>query len=160
MAIGALYRYIGKKEDIIELVLDYGSAPFKNFYADLEGNLDSVDPVEGIRQAVNGYYHIIDDYQDIVLLGYQEMRALSPKVRKLVLDENTRCINIFKRLLIRGCETGKFRKHNVLHMAHMIVVLGHMWAIRKWFLSKHYTLEKYINETIELVRTLVPADKK
>ncbi|MFA5078672.1 MAG: TetR/AcrR family transcriptional regulator [Dehalococcoidia bacterium] len=160
MAIGALYRYIGKKEDIIDLVLDYGSAPFRKLYDDFERNLDSISPVEGIRQAVNGYYRKIDEFQDIVLLAYQEIRVLSPNARLSILDESKRCIAIFERLLMRGCETGEFRKHNVRHMAHMIVILGHMWAVRTWYLGKQYTLDKYIDETIELVLTSVTISKR
>jgi len=159
MAIGALYRYIGKKEDIIELVLDYGLSTFTNLYDAFAANLDSVSPIEGLRQVMEKYYRMIDDYQDLVLLAYQEIRVLSPNVRQLILDENMRIIAIFERLLIRGCETGEFRIHNVLNMAHMIVVLGHMWAIRKWFLGKHFTLEEYISESVELVLTSITINK-
>jgi len=159
MAIGALYRYIGKKEDIIELVLDYGLSTFTNLYDAFTANLDSVSPIEGLRRVMEKYYRMIDDYQDLVLLAYQEIRVLSPNVRQLILDENMRIIAIFERLLIRGCETGEFRIHNVLNMAHMIVVLGHMWAIRKWFLGKHFTLEEYISESVELVLTSITINK-
>jgi hypothetical protein len=35
--------------------------------------------------------------------------------------------------------------------AHNIVVLGHMWTFRRWYLARHYSLEEYINLQTEFI---------
>ena len=47
-------------------------------------------------------------------------------------------------ILRKGVEKGEFKLDNVLLMAHDIVVLGHIWSIRWWYLSKVCTLDEYI----------------
>ncbi len=56
-----------------------------------------------------------------------------------------------ERLLKWGVEEGEFEIGNPPVVAHNMIVLGHMWAIRRWFLRKCCTLEKYIREQAELI---------
>jgi len=56
-----------------------------------------------------------------------------------------------ERLLKWGVEEGEFKVDNPTLVAHSIIVLGHMWVIRRWFLREHCTLEEYIREQTELI---------
>jgi len=56
-----------------------------------------------------------------------------------------------EKLLRWGVEAGEFKIDNPTVVAHNIIVLGHMWAIRRWFLRKCCTLEEYIREQAELI---------
>lgn len=45
-------------------------------------------------------------------------------------------------------------------MAHNIIVLGQMWAFRRWALQRHYTLEEYIRvQTSLLLNELMSPDE-
>ncbi len=158
MAVGALYRYIGKKDDILDLVLDYGSSPFHKLCDELDATLDAITPDKALRMAIEKYYCMIDELQDVIRMGYQEIRLLSPNIRQVMLDGDIRFVNIFEKALNRGREAGVFRTPNTHYLAHSIVVLGAMWAIRKWYLGKRYTLDEYINMTIELVLNATTGD--
>ncbi len=36
-------------------------------------------------------------------------------------------------------------------MANNVVVLGHMWAFRRWLLKKYYTFEEYTEKQIGFI---------
>ena len=36
-------------------------------------------------------------------------------------------------------------------MAHNITVLGHMWTFRRWFLARHYAIERYIDLQVNFI---------
>jgi hypothetical protein len=36
-------------------------------------------------------------------------------------------------------------------LAEIIIVLGDMRALRRWFLRRHYIIEQYLEEQIELI---------
>ena len=46
--------------------------------------------------------------------------------------------------IARSDELIKLNENNLELAAHNIVVLGHMWTFRRWYLSHHYSIEDYI----------------
>jgi len=60
---------------------------------------------------------------------------------------------IFEEILMRGVEEGSFliNKKDVNLVSHNIMVLGHMWAFRRWVLRRNYTLKRYIEAQTGLI---------
>ena len=54
-------------------------------------------------------------------------------------------------------EAGEFQVSKPTLIAHNILICGHDWGLRKWFLEQHYTLEEYTEEQVRLVLELVGA---
>jgi AcrR family transcriptional regulator len=151
MALGTLYHYVGTKEDILYLVVNIGLSKYQEFYACLLADIEILSPTDALRKAIDRYYRIVDKYQDQMALGYREMRFLKPRDRQAVWEIDQRILRLFENLLTKGCETGEFHIDNVSMFAHTIVVIGQMWAVRRWFLSKCCTLEEYIREHSEFI---------
>ena len=42
-------------------------------------------------------------------------------------------------------------------VAHNILMLGHDWAMRRWFLREHFTLEEYTEEHTEFILDAIGA---
>jgi hypothetical protein len=55
--------------------------------------------------------------------------------------------------LDRGCASREFKTGSSPVIAQNIVILGHMWAFRRWLLGKRYAygLEDYIKEQTNFI---------
>jgi len=144
MSIGTLYEYIRTKEDILILVCDYiNSTASIRVKPSVEITEDST---QSLKNAIEIYYKIIDEMQDYIIFLYQETKSLSHENRKYIFKSEEDMTEIFINILRHGVEQGNFKieEKNIPLTAHNIMVLGQMWAFRRWALQKHYTLERYI----------------
>jgi AcrR family transcriptional regulator len=160
IGIGTLYRYIGTKEDILYLVIDEGLGKLSDFCTEAVTNWDSTSASQALRTAIKKYYQIIDEFQDLMVLAYQEANSLLPDARKRVLGSDNCITAAFEKVLTMGCETGEFKVRNIALLAHDIVVLGQMWAARRWFLRKRCTFEQYTEEQMALVLNAISTERE
>ena len=149
MSTGTLYHYVGSKEDILYLVINHGISQYTDFFEEIAAGLDMMSPTEALMNAIREYYKRIEGFQDFTVFIYQETKNLQSSARQSVLDAERRLVNVFERLLIRGCETGEFNIDNVTLVAHDIVAVGEMWAVRRWFLRRCCTFEEYTRHHID-----------
>jgi AcrR family transcriptional regulator len=159
MSMGSLYRYIGTKEDILYLVMSQGLYKFLEFCHSVETSTGALSPPETLQQAIRKFYQIVDEIQDVVLFSYQDTKNLEPQAQQRIFDLDRQVVAAFEKLLTKGCETGDFKIHNVTMVAHDIVAIGGMWAVRRWFLRKYCTLEEYIKEHSELILRAISQGK-
>ena len=155
-SIGSLYEYVASKEDILYLVCE-------SIHAEMEAQLGR-DTARGetceaqLSNAIQNYIAVCDRMQDSILLIYRETASLPKESRRYVLRNEERIAGIFQKILETGVRAGAFKlagAKSVQLMAHNIVVLGHMWAYRRWFLRGKFTLEEYIaNQTSLLMGEL------
>jgi AcrR family transcriptional regulator len=152
ISIGALYEYVGAKEDVLYLVCD---AIHREMESSLREEIgEGRDARETLHGAIDTYVRVCDRMQDSILLIYREMASLDEESRRYVLEHEERITGIFERILRDGAESKAFRlvdEKAVALMAHTVVVLGHMWAFRRWFLHGRYSVEEYIESQRALV---------
>ena len=144
MSVGTLYEYIRTKEDILILVCDYINSTVRmRVKPSVEITKDSA---QSLINAIEIYYRIIDELQDYIIFLYQETKSLSHENRKYIFKSEEDMTQIFVNILKHGVEQGSFKidEKNILLTAHNIMVLGQMWAFRRWALRKNYTLDRYI----------------
>ena len=144
MSVGTLYEYIRTKEDILILVCDYINSTVRmRVKPSVEITQDSA---QSLNNAIDIYYKIIDELQDYIIFLYQETKSLSHENRKYIFKSEEDMTKIFEDILKHGVERGSFKidEKNIPLTAHNIMVLGQMWAFRRWALQKNYTLERYI----------------
>jgi len=144
MSIGGIYRYVGSKEDILQLVLTSSMSDVLERLEPYHNRLGSVSAKELLQETMRAYYERIDRIQDLTLLVYQETKILDAKARQTVYQFEERTLAIFEDLLRSGVETMEFKPHDCRLEASNIVILGQAWAFRRWFLKKNYTLTTYI----------------
>ncbi len=151
MSIGTLYEYIRTKEDILYLVCDYiHSSVGERVKPSLKMSGGSKETLE---RAIHAYITIVDEMQDYIIFLYQETKSLSYEARKYIFRAEQEMAGIFEEILKRGVEDGTFsiEKKDVSLVAHNILVLGQMWAFRRWVLQKAYTLKQYIKTQTTLI---------
>ena len=71
--------------------------------------------------------------------------------RDYLLRKQIDIVEFFQKILIKGIDSGEFAIHNPLFVAHNILMLGHVWETRRWFLRKNFTLGEYTNELIDFI---------
>ncbi len=144
-SIGSLYEYVASKEDILYLVCDAIHAEMERGMADaMQREAQQGNP---LAEVVRAYLLVCDRMNDHILLIYQETQSLPHKWRRVVLENEVRITGLFTRALTQLMADGKIPLLSEAAMdliAHNIAVIGHMWTFRRWFLSRHYTIETYI----------------
>jgi AcrR family transcriptional regulator len=145
ISIGSLYEYFNCKEDILYLVCDF-------IHSEMEQSVaNAMEKAKGGRDAlakvIREYFLVCHRMSDFILMIYQETQSLPPQWRKRVLENELRITGLLVGVLARLSKSGELQhldERSIELAAHSIVVLGHMWTFRRWFLSKHYTIEDYI----------------
>jgi len=142
---GLLYEYVRSKEDVLYLVCDAIHAEVENSVA------DALHKVKGGRDVlaamIREYFQVCHSMSDHILLIYQETKTLPSHWREKVLENEVRLTNVFVRViddLVSEGELPHMRKRSIELVAHNIVVLGHMWTFRRWYLSSRYSIANYI----------------
>jgi len=157
-SVGAVYEYVAAKEDILYLVCEAIHGAMEEA---LRPELDhGATAREALAHALEAYIRTCDQMQDSILLIYQETASLTHESRQYVLRNEERITNLFAELLRRGAADGSLRLADdraAELMAHTIMVVGHMWAFRRWHWKERVALEEYIAEQSRLVlNTLTP----
>lgn len=151
MSMGALYDYIRSKEDILFLVCDHihtsVSSKLKDSLVSDKGAL------ENLKKAINDYFVIIDEIQDYILLLYQETKSLSRNAREYIFSAEKELTSIFEDILKQCIKEKSIRIGNrqAKVVANNIMVLGQMWAFRRWLLHSNYSLKSYIKIQTKLI---------
>jgi AcrR family transcriptional regulator len=151
MSVGSVYYYVGSKQDILYLIINEAVSRPQGWVEDIKARLRTSPASQVLTDSISMYYTTIDQRHTLTLFSYQETRNLDSKAQQLIMDAAAQDIEAYALILRKGIETGEFKLHNVLLMSHNIVVLGHMWAIRWWYLSRACTLEEYILEQTGLI---------
>lgn len=158
MSMGALYYYVGGKEDILQIMLDYDLNLYTKMVKELVDSSRSLQAREALIKVIEQYLRASDASQDLTLFFYQETKCLHPNAREVIMGRERKLVAEFERLLNRGCETGEFKIDNVTLVANQIVVTGHIWALRRWLLRHVCSLDEYIGNQIEFLLNAVSAN--
>jgi len=151
MGRGTFYHYVRSKDDVVYLIVKELISISTKLLEDLNREIKNLTATESLRKAIMEYYRLCDKSQDRIMFGDRELIYLSERDRKEILDVVRAEISFFEKLLMRGITTEEFKIRNARALAHDIVVLGHAWATRRWFLRKETTLENYIENHIDLI---------
>ena len=136
-SIGSLYEYFASKEDILYLVCE-------SIHAEV---------ARGVTEAMSGATAGRAALGDLILI-YQETRSLPAQWQKRVLENELQITGLFVEALARIATSGELpgiKEQCIELAAHNIVVLGHMWTFRRWYLASQYSLEDYINHQTDFI---------
>jgi AcrR family transcriptional regulator len=133
---GALYEYVESKEDVLYLVCQH---IHREMAKQLSTSLSQHKTgATRLQHAIHSFFQVIHHMQDEILLIYQESKSLPPSFLREVLREENHIAEVFETLLKDGVADHSLtiRAEDVRLLAHDIVVLGQMWAFRRWGLRE------------------------
>ena len=154
MSSGSLYHYIGTKRDILHLInvnTNLGSESLRRF----RSSLGDVSHAIALSESMARYFKVCDSQSEAILLFSREIYKFPLEDRRVLLEFEADKVSFFEQLLREGNAAGEFQVSKPTLVAHNILMYGHAWALRKWFLKRHYTLKEYTREQIRLMLELV-----
>jgi AcrR family transcriptional regulator len=135
LAYGSIYDYVESKDDILFLIYD---SILSELYNRLEAAAMSTDdPVMQVEALLRAAMDHTDEYQDAILLLYQESRVLKTSGHLMEVFEKERSyLRIFAEVLERGARLGVFNLSNIKIMENMIPLMCSAWALKRWNLQR------------------------
>ena len=108
---------------------------------------------ERLESAIRAYFKLVDDMQDEMLVMYQETKSLEKDALKYVLKKEQDFVAIFEPLIHDCVQENVFQlsEIEIKTYAHNILVMGQMWAFRRWMLGKLYTIDEYIDLQLKFI---------
>ena len=155
-SIGSLYEYVNSKEDVLYLVCESIHTEVEKGVAEAMARVGSGR--EMLAEVIHEYFLVCHRMSDFILLIYQETQSLPSQWRQRVLENELRITGILVEVLSKLTASGdlpNLNERSIEMVAHNICVLGHMWTFRRWFLSRHYSIEDYIEIQTEFILGLL-----
>jgi len=160
MSMGHLYYYIGGKEDVLQIMMDYDLHLYSDFIKQAVISFKSLRPTEALIKTIDHFIRATDAASDFTLFFYQETKNLQADARKIIMDREKSLVAEFEKLLKRGCDNGEFQIENITVAANNIVLMGHMWALRRWLLRNICSLDEYILVQTNNILKSIGADSR
>lgn len=154
MTHGNLYNYVGSKADILQLIL-INNVRGASKLRDFRSELGDVSCAKVLAECMTIYLRDMDSIRRPLRFFDREIYTFSREDRDMALASEMEVVSFFEELFKEGIEAGEFQVRNPTLLAHDILMYGHDWAVRGWFLKQHVTLEEYIEERVRLVLELV-----
>lgn len=158
MTDGGLYRYIGSKDDIMQLVISFTTARQEQKFRAIRNRTKNLRPTEALQESIRMHLSSADEMQDLYNFLNHVVVCLQPDDRQILFNAERSIIAYFEELLMNGIEAGEFKIEDPKLVAFNIVMAADVWATRRWFLKKHYTLDKYIQQQGQLILKEVCVD--
>ena len=155
MTIGNLYHYVGTREDIIYLAFNYGIDRARELIKEINDSCETLEPREALKTAIDSYIRYHHANWEGTVFIYKEMASLAPSLRLPIIETNSHLHDVFIRIIKKGCKSGVFKATDTDLVAGTIVSMGDMWALKRWYFKKNYTLDKYIDSFTEMVLSLI-----
>jgi AcrR family transcriptional regulator len=143
MSTGGLYHYIGSKQDILYLIINFTSDLTGQALSRFDKSMVNKTPAEQLSQSIRTYLDIVDSYRDFHNFVNHIMLSLTQTERRIVYEAETRVVEYFEKLIRTGVEQGEFATCDAMLIAHNIVAVANAWANRGWYLKKYYLLDEY-----------------
>jgi len=151
ITVGTLYHYFRSKDEIISAFLDFAVMGTNEFVRMTTEVLAKLQPEEAMKRALRLYMEYTNEAQSIVLFWHQETRNLPPDQRKRLMENDMVLAALFEKLIDLGRQQGIYKIKDTALAAHSIIVLGDMWAFRRWWLGRRYTSDQFIDRQTEFI---------
>jgi hypothetical protein len=118
---------------------------------------------DALAKIIYEYFMVCHRMSDFILLIYQETQSLPSQWQKRVLENELRITGLFVEALAGIANSDnqiKLTENNLELAAHNIVILGHMWTFRRWYLGHHYSIEDYIKLQTDIIFGMLAGKKK
>jgi TetR/AcrR family transcriptional regulator, cholesterol catabolism regulator len=130
MSIGGLYRHIDTKNDLLEMVCDEINDRL------IEDMVAAAEAAHGVKDklqaAIQTYWERHWDAAPSILVAYREYQSLGEAAKKRYTAEERKIAEFFGDLIRAGVAVGEFRKVDDRLLAHEIILLAHMRALKGW----------------------------
>jgi AcrR family transcriptional regulator len=141
MAIGNLYGYISKKEDVLSLAFNVYHQYAQETLDKKEG-VTSNNPEDSLRTFIHGALRNVRKFREEIILMYRESLTLPKKELQKAQKKEIAQIRTLERIIQRGINEGLFRQQDSFFAAGIVYHQLIFLTIRGWIFSGKYSEEK------------------
>lgn len=152
MSVGGMYRYIRTKADLLVMACEDVYDGLREELVDAAIRHDAVE--DKLRAALDVYLESSWATRDRILLMYREYRHLPADIQCRYMASEAAVANVFGDLIRQGVVQGVFAPVDPSLVAHDIVLLGHLPALKGWALRDRDPAT-VIDEQRELILGLI-----
>ena len=142
-------HYVKTKSEIMRMIMEDVLTIFHENLVRMTTGID--DPKEKLTAALYIYLTVVDQQREKALLIYQKSSSLDRASKSRVMQLEVDVSNIFAEIISEGIEQGVFREVDVDLMAFNIMMLAHMWVLKRWHFKSRLDLDKYFKLQLEIV---------
>ena len=149
VSLPVTYHYVKKKSEIMKMIMEDALYAFQeNLVKEIEG-VD--DPEEKLAIAVILYFRVMDGQGEKVLLMYQKSSSLDRASKSKVMQLEVQVSQIFSGIIEEGIQSGIFKAVDVDLMAYNIILMAHMWVLKRWHFKKRLSFDRYIDQQLTII---------
>ena len=142
-------RYVKTKSEIMRMIMEDILNRFQENLVKMIKGIN--DPEEKLTAALYIYLTVVDQQREKALLIYQKSSSLDRASKSRVMQLEVDVSNIFAKIISEGIEQGVFKRVDVDLMAFNIMILAHMWALKRWHFKNRLSLDKYFKIQLEII---------
>ncbi len=152
-----LYYYIKSKDDFFNLFVDMTTELSKEYDREISKQLPHISFAEALKMKIKEALVLQNTIQDMMLFWYRESKTMSREHLGQLIQLEWEAKELLRKIIEAGCKSGEFNVKDPQLAAYFIVMLEHMWSLKRWHLRKHFTLEEYTRRCQDAAMGIVRA---
>jgi AcrR family transcriptional regulator len=153
VSLPVTYHYVKKKSEIMRMIMEDVLNLFQEGLVREIKGID--DPKQKLDTAIVLYFTVVEQQREKALLIYQKSSSLDKTSRSHVMQLEVEVCDVFRKILDEGIQQGVFKHVDVDLMAYNIIMMAHMFVLKRWHFKHRLTLEKYIDLQRETIMNVV-----
>jgi AcrR family transcriptional regulator len=150
LSMGALYSYITCKEDLLNILQNYGLQYISRIL--LAAVETETDPKNKLHAMIRANIYLSEALPDLFTFFFMESKNLGRDVQKVMIAAELFTEQMICRVLEDGNRTGDFTTADPLMTASHIKPLLQDWYLKRWkYTGRGVTVDDYAASVISLV---------
>jgi len=141
--------HVKTKSEIMRMIMEDILTCFQESLIKITKDID--DPKEKLTAALYIYLTVVDQQREKALLIYQKSSSLNRASKSRIMQLEVEVSSIFAQIINEGIEQGVFKSVDVDLMAYNIMMLAHMWALKRWHFKNRLSLDTYFKLQLEMI---------
>ena len=141
--------HVKTKSEIMRMIMEDILTCFQENLIKITKDID--DPKEKLTAALYIYLTVVDQQREKALLIYQKSSSLNRASKSRIMQLEVEVSSIFAQIINEGIEQGVFQSVDVDVMAYNIMMLAHMWALKRWHFKNRLSLDAYFKLQLEII---------
>ncbi len=154
MAVGSLYNYIKKKEDVLCLVFDVFHRSLRE-YLEKQGVYNIEDPEEQFKAYICRLLENAQNFRDEIIFMYTESWLLPQAFKEIFMQKELDNILNLEKIVKRGIDQGAFRVEYPFYTASTIIYQLSIEPLRGWTFTGKYSIEEINRMTADHILKMV-----
>lgn len=151
VALPVTYHYVKKKSEIMKMIMEDVLHIFRDSLTKEIHGIE--DPEEKLAVATGLYFKVVEQQKDKALLIYRKSNVLDKAAKAKIMQLEVEVSAIFRKIIQEGIDKGVFKPVDVDLMAYNILIIAHMWVLKKWHFKNRLTLEQYTDLQWAIIRS-------